>query len=114
MHYGLDHCAVLYCTDVLTTCNRQDDAGCSRCVAHIPRAGPFGHAAYRNWAADADREGLQVVACQHVLRQVFAEAIVGVVEAQALHDVLHLYRTTCTSQPAMQLLQISVAVCELC
>lgn len=77
----------------LTTCNRQDDAGGPRCVAHIARAGPFGDTPYGNWPANAHREGLLVVACQHVLCQVLAEAVVGVVEAQALHDGLHLQHT---------------------
>ena len=80
----------------LTTCNRQDDAGGSRCVPHIARAGPFGNAPYRDWPADAHREGLLVVACQHVLCQVLTEAIVGVIKVQALHYGLHL-------QHAMQL-----------
>jgi len=75
---------------LLTACNGQDDAGGSRGVAHIARAGPFSYAAHRHRPADADREGLVVVACQHVLGQVFAEAIVGVMEAQTLHDGLHL------------------------
>ena len=74
----------------LTTCNRKNDAGSSRCIANIARAGPFGNAPYRHWPADAHWKGLLVVACQHVLCQVFAEAIIGMVELQTLHYYLHL------------------------
>ncbi len=76
---------------VLTAGNRQDDASCSRGVAYIAWAGPLGYAAHRDRAADADWEGLVVVPRQHVLCQVLAEAVVGVVEAQSLHDDLYLH-----------------------
>ena len=77
---------------VLTAGNRQDDASCSRGVAYIAWAGPLGYATHGDRAADANWEGLVVVARQHVLCQVLAEAVVSVVEAETLHDDLHLHR----------------------
>lgn len=77
---------------MLTAGNGQDDASCSRGVAYIALAGPLGYATHRDRAADADWEGLVVVPRQHVFCQVLAEAVASVVEAQTLHDDLHLHR----------------------
>lgn len=74
----------------ITTSYGQQDPSSPRCVAHVARAGPFGQAANRYRPVYADWEGLVVVGGQHLLCQVLAESIVGVIEVELAHHLRNL------------------------